>query len=88
MQNQVHLVCQRPRANLSAFMHALQRAYTVYYNRRHGRAGHLMQGRYGARPVAGEEYLLKLSRYVHLNPVFVRGCKGLPVEERVRRLGE
>ena len=86
MLNHVHILCETPQANLSAFMHKLQTAYTVYYNLRHRRAGHLMQGRFGSQLVAGDEYLLKLSRYIHLNPVFVRGIKALTPEERVRSL--
>ena len=86
MRNHAHLLCETPQANLSAFMHKLQTAYTVYYNLRHRRSGHLMQGRFGAEPVAGDEYLLKLSRYIHLNPVFVRGIKNLPLEDKIRRL--
>lgn len=75
MGNHVHILCETPRANLSAFMHKLQTAYTVYYNMRHRRVGHLMQGRFGSEPVTGNEYLLKLSRYIHLNPVFVGSMK-------------
>jgi hypothetical protein len=67
-------------------MHKLQTAYTVYYNLRHRRAGHLMQGRFGAEPVAGDEYLLKLSRYIHLNPVFARGIKNLPLNDKIKHL--
>ena len=33
-----------------------------------------------------DEYILKLSRYVHLNPVFVRKVKSLPERERLVRL--
>jgi len=86
MLNHAHLLCETPQANLSAFMHKLQTAYSVYYNLRHRRAGHLMQGRFGAEPVAGEEYLLKLSRYIHLNPVFVRRMRKQPPEVRVQHL--
>jgi putative transposase len=86
MPNHVHLLCETPRANLSAFMHKLQTAYTVYFNLRHRRTGHLMQGRFGAKPVSGDEYLLKLSRYIHLNPVFARAARNLPLEERIRIL--
>ena len=71
MSNHVHLLVETPMANLGAFMQRLQTAYTVYFNRRHRRAGHLMQGRYGAQLVQGDVYLLNLSRYIHLNPVFV-----------------
>jgi putative transposase len=35
----------------------------------YGRVGHLFQGRFGARVVHSTEYLLHLSRYIHLNPV-------------------
>ncbi len=86
MTNHVHLVVQTPRANLSAFMHRLQTAYTVYFNRRHRRSGHLVQGRFGARLVQEEGYLLKLSRYVHLNPVFVGAVRREPLKVRVQFL--
>jgi REP element-mobilizing transposase RayT len=35
MTNHVHLVLETPRGNLSQFMHRLQTAYTVFYNRKH-----------------------------------------------------
>ena len=76
MSNHVHLVLETPRANLGRFMHRWQTAYTVYFNRRHRRVGHLVQGRYGAWLVERDAYLLRLSRYVHLNPVFVRSPSG------------
>jgi len=86
MSNHVHLLLETPMANLSAFMHKLQTAYTVYYNLRHKRSGHLMQGRFGAKPVEGDEYLLKLSRYVHLNPVCVESMIDQPLERRLAEL--
>jgi len=86
MRNHVHLLCETPRADLSGFMHKLQTPYTVYYNLRHRRAGHLTQGRFGAKPVSGDRYLLKLSRYIHLNPVFVRDIKAQPPGARLRHL--
>lgn len=82
LQNHVHLLIETPQANLSAFMHKLQTAYTVYYNLRHRRAGHLMQGRFGAEPVQGDTHLLKLTRYIHLNPVFVGRMRKEPLEVR------
>ncbi len=82
MTNHAHLLVETPQANLSAYMHQLQTAYTVYYNRRHRRVGHLMQGRFGAQPVAGDDYLLKLSRYIHLNPVYIRRLIEEPFKRR------
>jgi REP element-mobilizing transposase RayT len=66
-----YLVLETPRVNLGKFMHRLQTAYTIYFNKRHGQSGHLIQGRYGAVLVDKDEYILKLSRYVHLNPVYI-----------------
>ena len=43
MNNHVHLLVETPRGNLSRFMLKLQTAYTMYFNLRHRRAGHLMQ---------------------------------------------
>jgi len=69
MDNHYHLLIETPRANISRCMQYINTAYTVYYNVRHNRAGHLFQGRYKAVLVEKEEYLLELSRYIHLNPV-------------------
>jgi REP element-mobilizing transposase RayT len=86
MANHVHLLVETPGGNLGHFMHRLQTAYTVYYNMRHGRAGHLFQGRYKAILVDGDEYLLRLSRYIHLNPVKVGKAKQLSLPERIKEL--
>jgi REP element-mobilizing transposase RayT len=69
MQNHYHLLIETPEGNLSAGMHQLNGMYTQYFNRRHGRVGHLFQGRYKAILVDKENYLLELCRYVLLNPV-------------------
>lgn len=55
--------------NLSQGMRQLNGVYTQTFNRRHGRVGHVYQGRYKAILVERETYLLELSRYVVLNPV-------------------
>lgn len=86
MTNHFHLVVETPKGNLSRFMQSVLTGYTVYFNLRHGRHGHVTQGRYGARLVEGDEYLLKLSRYVHLNPVHVKNIEGKPVAERLEML--
>lgn len=86
MRNHVHLVAETPRANLGRFMHKLETAYTIYYNKRHRESGHLTQGRYGAKLVESDEYLLALTRYVHLNPAHIGAMAKKPLEERVRAL--
>ena len=86
MTNHVHLVVETPLANLGQFMHKLETGYAVYYNKRHRESGHLMQGRYGAKAVEGDDYLLALARYVHLNPVYVGAWHERGLKERVRAL--
>lgn len=70
MGNHYHLLLQTPRPNLSAAMKWLNVSYTVWFNRRHQRAGHVLQGRYHAVLVDGEgAWLGTVADYVHLNPV-------------------
>ena len=69
MSNHFHLFLRSAEANLSAGMHWLNTSFTVYFNWRHGRSGHLFQGRYHSVLVADQEYFLHLSMYLHLNPV-------------------
>lgn len=69
MRNHYHLFIQTLMPNLSRFMHDINTSYTVYFNKRRGRVGPLLQGRYKAILVDSETYFLELSRYIHLNPV-------------------
>ena len=86
MFNHGHLLVEPPCANLPEFMESLLTSYAVYFNLSHGQVGHLTQGRYGARLVEGNEYLLRLSRYIHLNPVFTNCWRRRPLAERLERL--
>jgi putative transposase len=69
MGNHYHLVLHTRRANLSVLMRHVNGVYTQTYNRRHGKVGHLFQGRFKAILVDRDAYLLELCRYVELNPV-------------------
>ncbi len=44
-------------------------SYTKAINKQQGRTGPLFQGPFKAKLVDKNEYLLHLSRYIHLNPV-------------------
>src|SRR5450432_2194460 len=46
LPNHFHLLARTKRANLSRWMHWVMVAYTVFFNRRHQRVGHLFQDRY------------------------------------------
>ncbi|WJW75450.1 transposase [Thiohalobacter sp. IOR34] len=69
MSNHYHLLVETPDGNLSRGMRQLNGVYTQRFNRRHGRVGHVYQGRYKGILVQKGTYLLELARYVVLNPV-------------------
>lgn len=69
MPNHFHLLVTTPDGNLSEFMRHLNISYTSAFNRIHRRVGHLYQGRYKAFLIDADNYLLEVSRYIHLNPI-------------------
>ena len=71
MHNHFHLLLETPEANLSRAMQWLNVSYSVWFNRRHGRDGHLFQGRFKAVIVEDDAGWQEVARYVHLNPVRV-----------------
>jgi len=69
MPNHVHLlVKQKSETTVTDFMQSLNTAYSMYFNIKHSRSGHLFQGPFKHVLVETEEYLVHLSRYIHLNP--------------------
>ena len=74
MSNHFHLVVETPNGNLVAGMRWLLSAYTLRFNPRHKRFGHVFSGRYKALVVdgSGNGYLRTVGDYVHLNPVRAR----------------
>ncbi len=75
MGNHFHLMIETPTPNLSRGMRQLNGVYTQGFNRRHGKVGHLFQGRFKAILVERARYLLELARYVVLNPVRAKMVK-------------
>jgi REP element-mobilizing transposase RayT len=69
MGNHYHLLLETPEANLSRTMQQLNGVYSQGFNRRHGRPGHVLEGRYHAQVVDKEAYLRAVCRYIVLNPV-------------------
>ncbi len=72
MDNHYHLLLETPEGNLALGMRQLNGVYTQTFNKRHNRAGHLLQGRYKGILVQKDSHLLDVSRYVVLNPVRAR----------------
>lgn len=87
MPNHYHLLCQTTEGNLSQAMQWLNVSYSVWFNRRHQRAGHLFQGRFRSVIVDPQTWALGLSRYIHLNPVRVRALGLHKTAQRTQRQG-
>ncbi len=69
MGNHFHILVQTPSPNLCRCMRQLNGLYSQRFNRRHGRVGHLLQGRYHAVIIDRDSHLLEVIRYTLLNPV-------------------
>jgi len=69
MENHAHILFKSGQHGISTVMRRLLTWYAQYFNRRHGRTGHLFENRYKSVLCDEEVYLLALVRYIHLNPV-------------------
>lgn len=69
MGNHYHAVIECSDANLSAAMNWLNGVFAQYSNRRHGRTGHLLQGRFKSVLIGNDIYLRAANTYVLMNPV-------------------
>jgi len=69
MPNHFHLLIhQLDNTSLKNFMTSLVTRYSMYFNKKYNRVGSLFQSVYRAVLVNDDNYLLHLSRYIHLNP--------------------
>ncbi|HVO82830.1 MAG TPA: transposase [Syntrophobacteria bacterium] len=69
MGNHYHLLLRTRRANLSKSMQWFGVTYTNRFNSLNSHNGHLFQGRFKSLIVQNDAYLLRLSYYIHRNPV-------------------
>lgn len=86
MPNHFHLFVETPLGNVDGFMQRLGTAYGLYFRHRHHHPGHCFQGRYKAPLVQGDDYVARLTRYIHLNPVKTKATQDLSGVEKWRLL--
>ena len=55
MDNHYHLLLETPSGNLSRIMAHINSAYTLYFNSKRKRSGHLFQGKYKAILIESDE---------------------------------
>ena len=70
MGNHYHALIRTPGANASEALQWLNVSYSVWFNRRRRRVGHVFQGRFGSVLIDGQgDWALGASVYIHLNPI-------------------
>ncbi len=53
---------------ISSFLLKLQQSHAMYFKSKYDKIGPVFQGRFSAKPVYDEEYLIQLLHYIHRQP--------------------
>lgn len=70
MPNHFHLLLKGEQYDgVTLFVSDISNSHTRYFNIKHERVGRLLQGTFKSKEIVGEESLLQVSRYIHLNPI-------------------
>ena len=70
MPNHFHLLLHQQKKNsISEFIRRIATTYSMYFNKRYQRVGALFQGRFKAKHLDTESYLLQATKYLHKNPI-------------------
>ena len=76
MPNHYHLLVHaETTATLSKAMQHINQSYARYYTKRYSYVGHVFQGRFSCSSINSREYLSRVIRYIHQNPVRGRLCQ-------------
>lgn len=73
LDNHVHLIFQEVDQPLETLMKRIGVTYAAYFNKKYSRIGHVFQDRFRSEAIEDESYLLSAIRYVHNNPVKLKG---------------
>lgn len=70
MGNHFHLLVYQTEDKdaLSGLMRSVSTAYSMYFNKKYKRHGHVFQSVFKASRITDESYLLHITRYIHMNP--------------------
>ncbi len=69
MQNHYHiLVKEIAEGGITSFMRRIGTAYTMYFNAKYERVGHLFTGPFRSRHIENDRYFQKVLQYIHCNP--------------------
>ncbi len=80
MDNHVHMLVYDPNTELSSFIKKLAISYSLFFNNKYERNGHLFQNRFISKPVEDDAYMNKVIRYILLNPEKAGICSAMKYE--------
>ncbi len=70
MNNHVHLLLEtKAESSLSKIMQGINLAYTIWFNKKNDKVGHLWQDRFRSMIVEKDNYLMECGRYIERNPL-------------------
>lgn len=70
MPNHVHLIIETQEPNiLKRLMHGLSLSYTIYFNYKYNKVGHLWQDRFKSKLIQKDTYFLECIGYIESNPL-------------------
>ena len=69
MSNHYHLLIRTRQANLSRAIQWLGLSYSMWFNRRYNRSGHLFQGRFKSFVIENNRYFTAMCLYIHRNHI-------------------
>lgn len=70
MPNHYHLLLKEIiEGGITSFMRKIGTAYTMYFNMKYERVGHLFSGQFRSRHIMNDRYFQRVLEYIHCNPV-------------------
>jgi putative transposase len=70
MPNHIHLIIEvKDPLKLNSIMRGINLSYTLYFNSKYQKVGHLWQDRFKSKIIEKDTYLLECINYIEANPV-------------------
>lgn len=69
MSNHVHLLIKEAIEPISLIVKRIAGSYSIWYNHKYYRCGHLFQERFKSEPIDDNLYFITVLRYIHQNPL-------------------
>lgn len=70
MPNHIHLIIEVNKADeLAKIMQGVTQVYTLWFNKKYKKVGHLWQGRFKSMIIQKDKYLIDCLTYIELNPI-------------------